>query len=167
MSYAHSVAKEVEVAAPVEDLFDALDDPTRLGRHMGKPSLMMLGGWMRYRLDEGGGRSVGSAIRMEGRFAFIDLAVDEVVTEHRRPFRKVWETRGHPRLLVIGSYRMGFDITPAAKGSHLRVFIEYDDPDTPLGRFAGAMFGPAYARWCVRQIAEDAADLARSPAPVA
>ncbi|MFC3162757.1 SRPBCC family protein [Ciceribacter thiooxidans] len=161
--YAHSAAVDLEIAATPEDLFDALDDPTRLGRHMRKPSLMMLGGWMRYRLDEGQGRAIGSGIRMDGRFAFLGLAVDEVVIERRRPFRKVWETRGRPRLLVIGDYRMGFDIAPAGEGSHLHVFIDYDDPGTSLGRFAGSLLGPIYARWCVRRIAEDAADLAKSP----
>ncbi|WP_416799439.1 polyketide cyclase [Ciceribacter azotifigens] len=94
---------------------------------------------------------------MEGRFAFVDLAVDEVVTGHQRPSRKVWETRGRPRLLVIGAYRMGFDVSPAAGRSYLRVFIDYDDPDTRLSRLAESLFGPAYARWCLRQIAEDAA----------
>lgn len=163
-NYAHSASVDREIAASPQYLFDALDDPTRLGRHMREPSLMMLGGWMRYRLDEGQGRAVGSSIRMEGRFAFLKLAVDEVVTEHRRPSRKVWVTRGCPRLLVIGAYRMGFDITPAADGSHLRVFIDYNDPDTRLGRIAGSLFGPAYARWCVRRIAEDATDLAKSSA---
>ncbi len=164
MNYAHSAAVDVDVAAPPEQVFDLLDDPTRLGRHMREPSLMMLGGSMRYRLDEGQGRAVGSSIRMEGRFAFLKLAVDEVVTEHQRSSRKVWETLGRPRLLVIGAYRMGFDITPAADGSHLRVFIDYNDPDTWLGRIAGSLFGPAYARWCVRRIAEDADDLAKSSA---
>lgn len=164
MSYAHSAAVEVEIAAPPEQVFDLLDDPTRLGSHMQEPSMMMLGGSMRYRLGEGQGRAVGSAIRMEGRFAFFDLTVDEVVTERQRPSRKVWETRGRPRLLVIGAYRMGFDISPAAGGSHLRVFIEYDDPGTRWGRIAGSLFGQAYARWCVRRIAEDAATVIPPPA---
>lgn len=93
---------------------------------------------------------------MEGSFLGIRLSVDEVVTERDPPRRKVWETRGQPKILIIGRYRMGFEITPSGQGSKLRVFIEYDDPPSSIGRFLGRVFAPRYARWCVERMAEDA-----------
>jgi hypothetical protein len=45
---------------------------------------------------------------MSGRVAGLALLVEEVVTERNPPYLKVWETRGHPRLLVIGDYRLDF-----------------------------------------------------------
>ena len=44
---------------------------------------------------------------MNGRILGLKLSLDEVVTERDPPARKVWETVGVPRLLVIGPYRMG------------------------------------------------------------
>ena len=49
-----------------------------------------------------------------------ELAVDEKVVERTPPYRKAWETVGSPKLLVIGGYRMGFDVAAQGSGSLLR-----------------------------------------------
>ena len=155
MTYTHSAQTVVSVAASAEALFDYLDDQARLGSHMQKPSMMMLGGRMSYVFDEAQGRAVGSVIRMEGRILGGTLSVEEVVIERQPPHRKVWQTRGRPKLLVIGAYRMGFEISPSGKSSRLLVFIDYDYPSSAAGRIVGAMFGPTYARWCINRMAKD------------
>ena len=78
--------------------------------------------------DEGRGQKVGSRIRIAGSVLGINLAVDETVIERDPPRRKVWETIGVPRLLVIGHYRMGFEVTPTDDAARLRVFIDYSLP---------------------------------------
>jgi len=153
--YTHSAQADIEVAASAEALFDYLDDPARLGAHMQKPSVMMLGGRMTYGFDEAQGRAVGSVIRMEGTIFGGGLSAEEVVVERQPPHRKVWETRGRPNLLVIGAYRMGFEIAPSGKSSRLLVFIDYDYPSSAAGKIVGAMFGPIYARWCINRMARD------------
>lgn len=65
-------------------------------------------------------------------------------------------TIGRPRLIVIGAYRMGFDIARDGAGSLLRVFIDYELPATLIGRVLGFLFAPMYARWCVARMARDA-----------
>jgi hypothetical protein len=57
---------------------------------------------------------------------------------------------------VVGAYRMGFEIEPKGAQSRLRVFLHYELPEKGLGRVIGAMLGAVYARWCTRQMAEDA-----------
>ena len=145
----------IEVNATPEELFNLLDDQTKLAAHMEKPSMMMMGGRMRYEFDEAKGRTVGSVIKMGGTFLGINLSVEEIVTERDPPRRKVWETRGTPNILIIGAYRMGFEIASAGQRSILRVFIEYDQPHTIAGRFLGRIFAPVYARWCVQRMAKD------------
>jgi len=152
----HAEAR-VRVNASAERLFNYLDDPERLGAHMQERSAMMMGGRMVYKFDESKGREIGSVIRMGGRFLGIPLSVEEAVVERDPPHRKVWETRGAPRLLVIGTYRMGFEIAPAGADADLRVFIDYELPASALGRALGGAFAPSYARWCVHRMAEDAA----------
>lgn len=156
MIYAHTDETTTEVHAAPNRLFDHLDDQARLGSHMEKPSMMMMGGRMTYEFDGAKGRAVGSVIKVAGSFLGIRLFIEEVVTERDPPRRKVWETRGQPRILIIGPYRMGFEITPSAAHSSLRVFIEYDDPPSPVGRILARAFAPVYARWCVRRMADDA-----------
>ncbi len=84
------------------------------------------------------------------------LSVDEVVRAHDPPFIKTWETVSRPRLLVIGAYRMGFELDPAGAGCRLRLFIDYALPDGFLSRWLGRWLGPYYARWCVNRMCEDA-----------
>lgn len=166
MAYPFHESATVEVAMAPEQLFESLDDHTRLAAHMEKPSMMTLGGRMTYAFEEDKGRAVGSVIRMSGRFLDISLGVDEVVTERDPPRRKVWESMGRPRLLVIGPYRMGFEIEPKGDGSALRVFIDFSRPASPDGRILGVLFARTYARWCVRRMAADAADLGRINRPI-
>lgn len=79
-------------------------------------------------LDAQQGHSVGSHIVLKGRVFGIQLYLDEVVITRDPPLKKTWETVGEPRLLVIGSYRMGFNLTPDGTKAQLRVAIDYDLP---------------------------------------
>lgn len=149
---------EVSVDVPTEPgaLFDYLDDQEKLAAHMNKPSMMMMGGRMFYEFDAARGRAVGSMIRMGGSFLWLTLLVEEMVTEHSRPRRKSWETQGAPRLIIIGRYRMGFEIDSSGASSRLRVSIDYDLPRSFLGAALGFLMAPLYARWCVGRMAGDA-----------
>ncbi len=109
---------------------------------------------MKVEVDAGRGQKVGSRIRLAGRVLGIDLSVDEVVTERNPPSRKVWETTGSPRLLVIGHYRMGFELSPQGSESVLRVFIDYALPKTAAAHWLGRLFGRYYARWCTQQMVD-------------
>ena len=167
MIYPHHDEVIMDVPVGPADLFTQLDDPEHFGQHMDKPSAMMMGGTMGYELDAANGKSVGSVIRMRGRMLGLELFVEEIVTTRTPPTHKMWETRGRPKLIVMGGYRMGFDITPNETGSKLRVFIDYVDAPSPLGRLLGVLFAPMYARWCLRRIAEDALHSAAPPASAA
>jgi hypothetical protein len=147
---------QVDIDADEATLFAHLDDHRRLSGHMEKPSLMMAGAVMRVEMDALQGQAVGSLIRVTGRVLGIHLEVEEVVTERMPPSGKTWETRGEPRLLVIGAYRMGFRISPYAGRSRLVVFIDYQLPPAGLPNALGRLFGRAYAEWCTKRMAGDA-----------
>ena len=144
------------VEAPAERVFAHLDDHSRLSEHMSKSSWMMGGGSMSTEVDERGGRTVGSRIRLAGTVCGVALSVEEIVTEHRPPHAKTWETIGTPRLLVVGAYRMGFELTPRGEHSQLRVFIDYELPSGLAGGLLGRSLGGFYAKWCTQQMVKDA-----------
>ena len=118
--------------------------------------MMMMGGKMTYELDDAQGRAVGSVIRMGGRVMGLPLSVVEVVTERAPPARKLWETQGKQRLLVIEAYRMGFETAAWNGGTAVRVYIDYRLPPGLFGLTFGMLFAPVYARWCVSRMVEDA-----------
>jgi hypothetical protein len=111
---------------------------------------------MQTELDEGQGKKIGSRIRLAGRVFGIEVSVEEIVTERSPPHRKVWETTGAPKLLVMGHYRMGFELSPQGNDSMLRVFIEYALPEKAPARWLGRLFGRYYAQWCTQQMVDDA-----------
>jgi uncharacterized membrane protein len=147
----------VVVRAPAEAVFSYLDDHRRLSAHMSRSSWMMAGSRMSLTLDAAEGRAVGSIIRLSGRVLGLLLAVEERITVRTPPRGKGWETIGTPRLLVIGHYRMGFQITPQSEATALCVFLDYALPTTLPARLFGRLIGHFYARWCVERMARDAA----------
>jgi hypothetical protein len=144
------------LAGSPAEVFAYVDDPAHLAGHMAKRSWAMAGGRMEIGLDEGAGRQVGSRIRLAGRVLGFELSVDEQVIERTPPHRKAWETVGAQKLLVIGGYRMGFDVAAHGGGSLLQVFIDYALPEALPGRWLGRAFGRAYARWCTERMVSDA-----------
>ena len=140
----------VLISVTAEKLFAYVDDYTRFSSYMSQSSWMMGGGRMDVLVDEGRGQKVGSHIRISGTAFGIQLFLDEVVTRHEPPRIKTWETVGELRLLVIGHYGMGIEITPQGSDSVMRVYIDYDLPTTNV--WLGRLFGGMYAKWCVGQM---------------
>jgi hypothetical protein len=147
---------EALLATDASRLFAFLDDPRNVARHMEKPSLRTAGASMRIETDERRGQAIGSRIRLTGSVLGMSLSVEEVVTRRDPPCEKVWETIDEPRLLVIGAYRMGFEISQLEQGSRLLVFIDYRLPRSGIARGLGRLLGRIYAAWCTRRAANDA-----------
>ena len=91
-----------------------------------------------------------------GRVLGVRLSVDTVITERVVPVRKIWKTLGASRLLIIGAYRMGFELASEADGSLLRVFIDFTGPRSSIGGVLVRLLGARYARWCVERMLADA-----------
>ncbi|MEO8621870.1 MAG: SRPBCC family protein [bacterium] len=165
--YAQHEETNAIIAVPAEQAFAVLDDHARLSSHLSLPSWRVGGGKMRTIVDERMGRRVGSHIVLRGRVFGASMFAEEVVTVHHAPVRKVWETIGTPRLLVIGRYCMSFELAPRGRMASLRVAIDYDLPTRGVGRVLGLLFGRLYARWCMRQMTIDAVHHVALPAAAA
>ena len=63
---------------------------------------------------------------------------------------------GEPSLLVVGVYRMGFELEAAGGGAALTLHIDYELPSRGVARWLGLVLGRTYARWCVRTMVRDA-----------
>lgn len=140
------------ISASPQDIFVFADDPMHFSAHMNESSMMMGGGKMETLVDEGQGKKLGSHIIMKGKAFGISLYLDEVITIHEPPYKKAWKTVGEVKLLVIGDYTLGFEITPQQNGSNFKVFIDYAMPKKNV--WMGKLFGKMYAKWCVRQMVQ-------------
>jgi hypothetical protein len=143
-----------EVRSAPSAIFESIDQPQRLSAHMARRSWQLAGATMVIETDAAGGRAVGSHIRLAGRMLGIPLYVEGKVVQREPPNLKAWETVGEPKLLVIGRYRMS-NIDARGDRTHVVIAIDYALPAHPTTRWLGMLFGPMYARWCVRQMAQD------------
>lgn len=155
-TFAKRYEESAVIDALAEDVFAVVDNHAALSAHMGQSSWMMGGGRMETTVDEGHGQRVGSHIRMSGKAFGIPLFLDEIITEYEPPYRKVWETVGDVKLVVIGHYRWSNVIEPEGDHSLLRVSLEYDLPSG--NGWLGRLFGGMYAKWCVQQMIESVGD---------
>ena len=146
---ANHFEQSVGLAAAAPTVFEHMDDFTRLGEHMMRSSWMMAGSRMSYEFDPARGRAVGARVRLQGSFLGIKLKIDEQVDERIPPRTKSWQTIGHPRMIVLDSYRMGFSLTPLDKGCRLMIFIDYATPSRGFRRWIARIAAAWYARWCV------------------
>ena len=154
--YERQYSETALLDATATEVFAFADDFMKLSSHMAGSSMMMMGSSMQTSLDAGRGQVIGSRIVMTGRVLGVELSVEEEVREREPPRHKEWVTVGSPRLLVMGNYRMGFEIASVGARVRLRVFIGYNRPVSPGQRLLGRFFGSVYARWCVRQMVNGA-----------
>lgn len=95
--------------------------------------------------------AVGSVVRMQGK------------SPSGSPPAARYGIREAIPTLVIGAYRMGFEINPSGRlrgcacTSTITIWAR-------TGKLFGPLFGPIYARWCVDRMASDAARRFRRPA---
>lgn len=143
------------ISAPPKEVFEFVDNPLNLSKHMEEPKPEMLWGWMKNTPDEKGGREVGSVMKVNGNVLGINIALVEKVIQREVPFNKAWQTFNGINLMVIGHYTMGFEIEPEEDSSKLRVYIDYELPKSKKARLLGHLFGNMYARWCVNQMLTD------------
>ncbi len=149
-TFARHYEDSISINASAEDIFTHLDDFDHVSSHMKQSSWMMGGGSMDTSIDEGHGQKVGSHVRMSGSAFGIVLFLDEVVTRYEPPRVKTWETVGDVKLLIIGHYRMSFEVEPLDSHSLLRVSFDYNLPSSNV--WLGRLFGGSYAKWCVNQM---------------
>jgi hypothetical protein len=102
------------------------------------------------------GRRLGSRVRLLGFFLGLNLEIDQRVIDRELARSKAWQTVGNPRMLIVARYRMGFSLSPLSNGCRLTAFIDYALPEKAIGRLLGALAGRVYARWCVRNLLQQA-----------
>lgn len=157
MKFPNHLSSSVEISASPELIFAYLDGQKNLSSHMEQSSWMMAGSSMKIELDQQEGKTVGAEIILRGSMLGIPLLVREAITERHPPSRKVWETAGEQKMVILDQYRMGFETTPSGATSKLMVFIDYSLPKPPGRKVLGLLLGKLYARWCIERVTRDAA----------
>ncbi len=119
------VERDVEVAAPPEDLYAVVMDPRRLADWVSIHESLE-------NAPEGDLRK-GSKLTQSLKLAGRRFTVRWTVVENDRPRRVVWEGKG-----PLGSKAKAvYDMQSTDGGTHFSYLNEYDLPGGPLGKMAG------------------------------
>lgn len=162
-SFTHSYTSKVDLKTDIQTAFDYLNDPMKLSAHMEKSSMMMGGSAMTTEVDSRKGQELGSVITLKGNILGIDLSVKEHIVELVPPKKKVWQTFGQQKMIIIDRYQMGFYLEELVEKTRLNVFINYTLPKKGVKKILAKLVSRAYAKWCVDQIANDAAEVFNRP----
>ena len=119
------VEREVEIAAPPEEVYDLIADPERLGE------------WVTIHQYVDGnapdelvkGARMTQCLKLAGR----SFKVKWTVAESDRPRLLAWEGRGPMR----SKAKVVNTLTPTDTGTHFSYVNEYSLPGGPLGNMAG------------------------------
>ncbi len=120
------VEREIEIAAPPEDLYEVVMDPTRLADWV----------TIHKKLEDApaGQLEKGSTLTQCLKLAGRTFKVRWKVVENDRAKRVVWEGRGPLR----SKTKVIYEMAAAQNGTtHFTYLNEYDLPGGPLGRMAG------------------------------
>jgi hypothetical protein len=87
----------------------------------------------------------------------LKLEIDEQVIERVPAHSKTWQTVGNPRMFILAQYRMGFSLQALPRSCLVTAHIDYSLPTRGYRRLLGRLAGGVYARWCVRNVLDQAA----------
>lgn len=148
-TYEKRYEESMFIPAPAEDVFDYVDDHSNFYSHVIKFS-HMVGGRMDLKFDDGGGKTLGSHIRLSGKVLGKSLSLEEVITKREPPHIKTWETVGTPKFLIVGQYQMDVHIEPQGSGSLLRISLDYDTP--PKSGWLRRILSRVYGKLCAKEM---------------
>ena len=119
-------------------------------------SMMMMGGKMEIERLPGPEKGVGSTYRWKGGVLGLPLDFTETVTLWKENEKKVWETTGEPKLIILGWYRMRLVTEPREGGTLASLEIEYTHHEGFFYKILSAALAGWYADWCLTRMLGDA-----------
>ena len=116
---------------------------------------MMMGGKMEMERLPGPEKGVGAGFRWTGRVLGFSLDFTETVTLWKENEKKVWETIGSPKLIILGWYRMRLVTEARGNGTRASLQIEYAPPEGFFYKLLSKALAGWYADWCLSRMLGD------------
>ncbi len=148
--------KTIIINATPQSVFEFMDDVRNSGMHMSKDSKAMMGTHLELQLLSKNFSGPETSYRYIGKVMGMTIDFTVVVTRWIQNMEKIWETIGHPKVIVIGWFRMFLKLTPKNGNTSVELGISYEKPKSFFGKILCFFFGSWYAKWCLKNMLNDA-----------
>ena len=141
------------INAPVDSVFNFMDDIQNVGGHMTKSNTPMMGSKLTVEWLTDYKTGLGSKYRWRGKVMGMKMDFTVVVTKWVQGKEKIWETIGEAKMIVLSWYRMYLVLTPlenVTTQAELGIFYT-----KPKGSFLSFLLSKRYAVWCVKSMMKD------------
>lgn len=146
----------VEINASSETVFRYVDDIRNTGWHMAKHSMRLMGSRLSLEILSQVSSGVGASYRWHGRVLGFKVDFTEIVTHWVPNRERIWKTIGTPKILILKDYEMRFQTESLNHKTRLTFEIAYNLPKSYLWRLIALMITDGYAKWCLKNMCEDA-----------
>ena len=151
-----TIERQAVYNAPISEVFEKLDDLGVTGTHMTKSSAMMMGNKLTLTYLSKNHAGLNSKYRWQGRMMGIPMDFTVLVTKWIQNQEKIWETIGHPELIIYSWYRMTLQVTSSAGRTVAKLSISYKRPAGLLSKIVSFLFADLYCIWCLNNMLKDA-----------
>lgn len=146
----------IEIRATPEEVFAYMDDILNVGWHMSGRSMPLMGGRLHLERVSEHSTGMGAPYRWHGKVLGLKVDFAEVVTKRILNKEKVWRTIEGARIIIMSQYEMRLSLSATDTGTLVTFRIDYELPDSFLGKIVGKLLARRYSEWCLRSVCEDA-----------
>ena len=147
-----SLSRVVIINAPVDSVFDFMDDIRNTGKHMTESTGAMAGSKLKIEWLSDHKTGLGTKYRWRGKVVGMKMDFTVEVNKWIEGKEKVWGTVGDAKMIVIDSFEMHLILTSESDGmSKASLGIDY----TKHKGLWGFLLGKWYSKWCVKSMLKD------------
>ena len=151
------VTKTIVIRAAPPVVFAYMDAIGNTGAHMMNDSSMMMGSGLQLKQLSANATGPDARYRWSGKVMGFPMDFTVVVTKWLKDYEKIWETTGHPKMLILSWYQMQLLVRPGSDQyqSTVSLCIRYKRPKPLFWRIVSFLLADWYANWCVNSMLQD------------
>jgi hypothetical protein len=150
-----TLTRSTLIPAESEKVFSFMDDYSKTGMHMTESSTMMMGSKLQLEQLSPNATGIGATYRWFGKMMGMTIDFTQTVSKWVQGVEKEWKTNGDVKIIIMGWYRMFWNLKPVEGGTLATIGIDYSAPREWYFKVLSFLFGGMYSRWCLNSMLRD------------
>lgn len=151
-----TISRHLSYNAPINEVFEKLDDLGVTGTHMTESSSMMMGNKLLLTYLSSNRTGLNSSYRWQGKMMGLPMDFSVLVTKWIQNQEKIWETIGEAKMIIYSWYRMSLKVSATQGATMAELCITYKRPKGLLPKILSFLIADFYCIWCLNKMLNDA-----------